>query len=186
MPANTPRGYTYPLYTDAANFPAQIQDFAQDVDLDVAALVTRIGDALQSESARISATANQSIAVSTDTFATFAVEDYDNAAMANLGVNNDRITLTANGIYLIHADVNWTPNGNATLNGRRIDIVSSPGGLQSRDSRRGALALDTETNCAALYEGVVGDFIRVQVRQNSGAACNISARSLSVTKVAGF
>ena len=24
MPANTPRGYTYPFYTDPADFPAQI------------------------------------------------------------------------------------------------------------------------------------------------------------------
>ena len=32
MPANTSRGYSYPLYTDSTDFPTQIQDLATDVD----------------------------------------------------------------------------------------------------------------------------------------------------------
>lgn len=187
MPANTPRGYTYPLYGDVANFPAQIQDFAQDVDLDVEALSDEIAAITgAAPSVRVSATANQSIAVSTDTFATFAVEDYDNNAMGNLGVNNDRITFTTAGIYLVEADVNWTPNGNATLNGRKIVLDHSTLGEVARDSRRGSQALDTETNVTTLIEVPAASFIRVLCRQNSGAAVNITARSLSATKVAGF
>lgn len=187
MPANTPRGYTYPLYTDLANFPAQIQDFALDVDTNVQGLANEINNITEgAPSVRISATANQSIAVSTDTFATFAVEDYDNDLMANLGANNDRITFTTAGIYLVEADVNWTPNGNATLNGRKIVLDHSTLGEVARDSRRGSQALDTETNVTTLIEVPAASFIRVLVRQNSGAAVNISARSLSATKVAGF
>lgn len=186
MPLNTPRGYTYPLYSDPADFPADIQNFAQDVDVDVAALVASQATALAAPSARVSATANQSIAVSTNVFATFATEDYDNAAMANLGVNNDRITFTSTGLYLIHAEANFVQNGNATTNGRRIVIFTNLGNEIAWESRRGAQSMDTEVSLIMPYNvAVVGDFVRMQVRHNSGAAVNISARSLSATKVAG-
>ena len=68
MPANTPRGYTYPLYTDPADFPAQVQDFAQDVDVDVQALATTVTNALNSPSARVTETANQAITQNVATF----------------------------------------------------------------------------------------------------------------------
>lgn len=185
MPANTPRGYTYPLLADAANFPAQIQDFAQDVDLDVAARVTATTAALNAPSARISASANQSIPVSTQTFATFATEEYDNAAMGNLGVNNDRLTFTSTGLYLIHAEVNWSSNGNATVNGRLVTIFTNLGNEIARHTTRGAQTMDSEMSLTYLYPvTVVGDFVRMRVFQDSGAALNISARSMSATKVA--
>lgn len=185
MPANTPRGYTYPLYTDPADFPSDMQDFATDVDADVAALAVRQTAALNRASARVSASANQAIAANTDTFATFATEEYDNAAMANLGVNNDRLTFTEDGIYLVTAEVNFASNGNATVNGRSMKFVGNLFGNLAHDSRRGAQSMDTEMTITALYRCVtVGDFIRVQVRQESGAALNISARSFSATKVA--
>ena len=185
MPANTPRGYTYPTYGDPANPPAQIQDFAQDVDTDVATLVARRTAALNRPSARVSASANQAIAQNTNVFATFATEEYDNAAMANLGVNNDRLTFTETGIYLVTAEVNFSSNGNATVNGRSLILVANLFGNLAHDSRRGAQNMDTEMTTTALYRVItVGDFIRVEVRQESGAALNISARSFSATKVA--
>ena len=185
MPANTPRGYTYPVYGDLANPPAQILDFATDVDTDVAALVARQTAALNRPSARVSASANQAIAANTNVFATFATEEYDNAAMANLGVNNDRLTFTETGIYLVTAEVNFSSNGNATVNGRSMLFVGNLYGNLAHDSRRGAQNMDTEMTITTLYQvNTVGDFIRVEVRQESGAALNISARSFSATRVA--
>jgi hypothetical protein len=185
VPANTPRGYTYPVYGDPADFPAQVLDFATDVDTDVAALVARQTAALNRPSARVSETANQNIAANTNVFATFATEEYDNAAMANLGVNNDRLTFTETGIYLVTAEVNFSSNGNATVNGRSLLFVANLYGNLAHDSRRGAQNMDTEMTITTLYQvNTVGDFIRVEVRQESGAALNISARSFSATKVA--
>lgn len=182
----TPRGYDYPDYGDAANFPAQQQAFATDVDTDVQAIVDDQDDALtNSPTARVSASANQSIAISTDTYATFATEDFDNAAMGNLGVNNDRLTFTATGIYLIEAEVNFVQNGNATTNGRQVVIVTNLGNEIAWNSRRGAQSLDSEVSLRMPYRvGALPDFVRVRVRHNSGAAVNISARSLTATKVA--
>lgn len=185
MPANTPRGYTYQLYTDPANPPANLQDFATDVDTDVAALAARQAAALARASARVSATANQAIAANTLTVVTWATEEYDNAAMANLGVNNDRLTFTETGVYLVTAEVNFASNGNATVNGRMMVFAPNLSTNKGQDSRRGAQSMDTEMTSTILYQCVtVGDFMRVSVYQSSGAALNISARSFSATKVA--
>lgn len=185
MPANTPRGYTYPVYGDPANFPAQAQDFALDVDTDVAALVARQTAALNRPSARVSATANQNIPANTNTFLTWAVEEYDNGAMANLGVNNDRLTFPETGIYLVTAEVVFTSNGNATVNGRIGLFAPNLSPDKGHHSLRGSQTMDTEMSLIMLYQVVTpGDFIRVQVRQESGAALNVSARSYGATKVA--
>ena len=185
MPDNTPRGYTYPLYGDANNFPAQIQDFAQDVDLDVAAQVTAINTALNAPSARAHATAVQAIPVATDTYVTFAVEDYDNAAMVNLGVNNDRITFTSTGIYLINGEVNFASNGNGTLGGRRVTPGDNVALEIARDTRFGSSFADVACTVTYLHRvTALPDFIRLRVTHTSGAAVNVNLRSLSVTKVA--
>lgn len=184
MPANTPRGYTYPLYTDPADFPSDMADFATDVDTDVQGLVTQTTAALNRPSARVSATANQNIPANVNTFVTWVTEEYDNAAMANLGVNNDRLTFTETGIYLIHAEVNFTSNGNATVNGRALRLIPNLSPTTAWDTRRGAQNMDNEESVTDLLQVVtVGDFVRVEVFQNSGAALNISARSFSATKV---
>jgi len=184
MPANTPRGYTYPLYGDLANPPAQIQDFAQDVDTDVAALEVRRVAALNRPSARVIATANQNIPANTNTIVTWATEEYDNAAIANLGVNNDRLTLVQTGWWLVTAEINFASNGNATVNGRMALFAPNFSADKGHQTLRGAQNMDTEMSLVMLYRCVTaGDYIRVTVRQESGAALNISARSFSVTKV---
>lgn len=183
MPQNTPRGYTYPNYTDPANFPAQIQDFAQDVDLDVQAQVNRINTAMAAPSARVIATANQAIPSNTPTFVTFATEEYDNAAMGNLGVNNDRLTITSTGIYLVQASVTFASNGNAAVNGRQMAI--NVGGVnQATESRAGSQTISTELTVSFPMQLAAAAFVRIEVTHSSGAALNITTRSLTATKVA--
>lgn len=183
MPANTPRGYTYPLYTDPANFPSQIQDFAQDVDTDVQAQVGRIATAMAAPSARVIATANQAIASNTPTFATFATEEYDNAAMGNLGVNNDRLTFTSAGIYLVQGAVIFASNGNASVNGRQVALTI--GGVnRATESRAGSQTIATELTVSHLIQVSAAQFVQMEVQHSSGAAVNITTRSLTATKVA--
>lgn len=186
MPANTPRGYTYPLYTDPTNFPAQIQDFAQDVDLDVEALETSVTAALNSPSARMIANLNQSIPASTSTLATFATETYDNASMIDIAGNNTRITLTSVGLYILNAECNWVPNGNATVGERAGRILSNIAGTDPCwSSSRGSQTADTELSLTCMYYAQSAPAqITFSVWHNSGAAVNISARSMSATKVA--
>lgn len=186
MPANTPRGYTYPVYGDANNFPAQIQDFAQDVDTDVQAVVTSANTALTAApSARVSAVANQAIAANTNVTVTWATEEFDNAAMANLGVSNTILTFTSTGFYLIRADVNFVSNGNATVNGRSGALIYTGGAFGSAPYRvRGAQSMDVEWAVTTLARVTsLPATVSVQVRQESGASLNITARSFSATKV---
>lgn len=183
MPQNTPRGYTYPLYSDPANFPAQIQDFATDVDTDVQAIVASTTAALNSKSARVSASADQLMVANTDTFLTFAVEEYDNGAMANLGVNNDRLTITENGIYLVQLDCLFDFNGAIPTGGRRIVMLHNAATI-SHDTRRGASDRPTQSSMTVLWRFVATDFIRFRACQSSAGALNVRTRSFSATKVA--
>lgn len=184
MPANTPRGFPYPLYTDPANFPTQSQNFANAVDADVQAQVNAINTALAAPSGRAEATANQNIPASTPTFVTFATEAYDNAAMVNLGVNNDRITFTSTGVYLVEAQVNFASNGNATVRGRRAELVQNLATVTALNTIPGIQTLAVEMSLTGLFRVVtIGDFIRLRVTQDSGAALNIDARSISAMKV---
>jgi hypothetical protein len=184
MPQDTPRGYTYPLYTDAANFPAQIQNFAQDVDVDVQSLINASSAALNTPSARALATANQAIPASTSTNVTFTTETYDNAAMINLGVNADRVTFTSPGVYLINAECNFAPNNNATVGERGGRLIPSAGPTVVWNASRGAQTADTELSLTGfLYVPTAGIFINFSVWHNSGAAVNITARSISAMKV---
>lgn len=183
MPANTPRGYPYPLYSDPADFPTQSQNFANAVDADVQAQVASIADALQSPSAAVSATANQAIANNTVVTVTFATEDYDNAAMANLGVNNDRLTITETGFYLLSAFVTFATSGTAT-GGRAMQITNLGGTAYGRQSLRGSATELVELSCTTAVSLTAADVIQVRVKQTSGGSMNITARAFSATKVA--
>lgn len=104
MPQNTPRGYTYPLYSDPATFPAQLQDLALDVDADVDALYDAVNAALNAPSAYITGV-NQALPVNANTTLSFSAEIYDNDNMVNLGVSPTFITVQTPGIYLMTAHI---------------------------------------------------------------------------------
>lgn len=187
MPANTPRGYTYPLYTDPADPAPQIQDFAQDVDADVAAQVASITAALNRPSVKVSSTTNQVFVPNVAQFVTWATENYDNAAMANLGVNNDRISFTSAGKYLISTEINFNPNGNVTVGSRQIRLVPNLGAAQNLgwENRPGSAGTGTNLTITDLYQSVgPGDFVRVEGLHNSGANVLLASRTFTVTKVA--
>jgi hypothetical protein len=186
MPANTPRGYTYPLYGDPANPAAQIQDFAQDVDADVAVQVASITTALNRPSAKVSSATAQVFVSGVAQFVTWATENYDNAAMANLGVNNDRISFTSAGNYLISTEINFNGNG-LSVGSRQIRLVPNTGAAQNLgwENRPGHISTGTNLTITELYRSTgVGDFVRVEGLQNSGNGVSLAARTFTVTKVA--
>lgn len=188
MPANTPRGYSYPLYTDnMSGFTAAIQDLATDVDTDMGALVTQINNARNRPSARITATANQSITQNTDTTVTFATEAYDNFSMVDLATDNTRIQLQQNGIYLLTARVQFPAASPAAF--VTMLRMNSTGGLIGNPgfmSISGSTTRVTEMTLEQLHivTTTIPDNITLTVRHSFTAALNISARSMTATKVA--
>lgn len=186
MPENTSRGYTYPVFTDANDFPAQIQDMATDIDTDVQAVFNRIAAGYNFAACSLQASGvNQSVANNTDVTATYDTELYDNAAMANLGVSNTTINITATGLYLVVGRATFT-NSAAGATGREIRLVSSgPGGTIARKSIDGneGLPNTTTVHIVNLVQLASGTTMTMIMRQNTGAALNTSHRQLQVAKM---
>lgn len=183
MPQNTSRGYTYPLYTDASDFPSQIQDLAQDIDADVQTLVNRINVAYQGAGCAVRASGvNQAIAANTDVTATYAEELYDNASMFDLGTSTSIVNITKTGLYLATGRVTFLSNGNATIGARQISFVSSGSlGTVGRKSVQGHTSVSTAVQLTILFWALAGTTFTMVQRQNSGASLNSSTRQLQVS-----
>lgn len=188
MPENTPRGYTYPVYTDPSDFPAQIQELATDIDTDMDQLWDRVIAGYNQPAARVNASGvNQTVAANTDVTATYDTESYDNANMVNLGVSNTTINIVSTGLYLAAARATFASNGNATINARQISIVSSGTlGTVVRRSVQGFQTVATAVNCSMLFYAMSGTTLTMVQRQNSGASLNTSTRTLMVARMAAL
>lgn len=188
MPQNTPRGYTYPLFTDAQNFPAQMQDFATDVDTDVQAQLTLQTNYLDQPSARVSASASQTIASNTDVTLTWAVEEYDNAGLFTL-VAPTIFTVNELGIYWITTHGFWNSNADSTTSGASMRIVSSVTGTRARHGIRRGIdstpdTIQTPIGLMVLHEvATVGETISVVARHNLPVSTSISSRTFTITKI---
>lgn len=188
MPANTPRGYPYPLYTDPHDFPDAMSDLANAVDTDVQAQIALQTNHLNQPSARVTATGALVIASNTDVTLTWATEEYDNAGLFVIG-SPTIFTFTELGIYMISASALWSGNTDSTTSSFGLRIQSSVGGVRARnDIRRG---VDSTPDTIAgwslvttLHEvTVVGETISIIGRHNLPVASQVTERSFSATKI---
>lgn len=186
MPENTTRGYTYPLYTDANSFPAQIQDLAQDIDADMEALDLRIAAGYNMPACSVQASGvNQAIANNTDVTATYDTELYDNDSMFTVGVSASIVNITETGLYVAMGRATFATSA-AGATGRSLRLVSSGVlGVLARKSIRGneGLPATTTVHIVSLFHAVSGTTLTLVQRQNSGAAINTSFRQLQVAKL---
>lgn len=188
MTQNTPRGYTYPLYTDPANFPAQMQDLAQDIDTDVAAQLALQTNMLDQPSSRVSATAAQAIASNTDVTLTWATEEFDNAGLFVIG-SPTIFTVNELGLYWIHAWAEFSANADSTTSGAMLRIVSSAFGTRAAHGPRRGIdstpdSIAIQVHVSTLHEiTVVGETISVVGRHNLPVASQVTTRAFSITKI---
>ncbi|MEU7074746.1 hypothetical protein AB0B30_32435 [Streptomyces narbonensis] len=187
MTLNTPRGYTYPEYTDPADFPAQIQDFATDVDLDITNnLETPITEALDAPSVRaFKAAGGQAVAVNTNVTITFTTETYDNDNMFNVGVSTTNVVVNTPGIYFLSGSVNLAPTGAA--GGAAALILASTGGVVPNPvgvSHNLDNDKDTSLSCMTLHRvAVVPETITMFVRHNHANPLTAAAAQLTATRI---
>lgn len=185
MPANTPRGYTYPLFTDAQDFPADIQELAEDIDLDVQTITDLGGTAFDRVLARARSSTAQVIATNTTVAITFASEDYDYGGLWTPGAPTV-FTFPETGVYHIALSVEFFFNGNATVGGRSV-LMTSTSGIHptvARESRLGHQNRNTSVELSSLYMCVTApETLSLFVRHNSGASVTLGDRLCSVTKV---
>lgn len=188
MPANTSRGYTYPLYTDPMNFPAQMQDLATDIDGDMQTLFNRIATGYQGAACAVEASGvNQAVANNADVAATFTTELYDNAGMVNLGVSTTTITFPSTGLYMASGRSTFLSNGGGP--GARLLNFTTTGtfGIVGRRASDGlapaAGGTSTAVHLTAVFFTEGGTTMTMIQRQNSGASLNSSTRQLYVARL---
>lgn len=187
MPQNTPnRAYTYPVYSDAQDFPAQSLELATDIDLDVEDLDDQTTEGLNRQSVAIRATLAQSIPTGTAyTNLTWATTDYDNASMATLPTG---ITIPREGVYLIMAKVTWVGAG---VGSPQFHVDARLQSSLALIPIIGAASTDTTGNVDATLQltqlfyndGTAGDVITIGVRHGHSSARSVTARDLSVTRL---
>lgn len=183
MPGLTsPQNYPYPLYTEANNFPAQFQAFADAVDDSIVAAQTTIAAALARKQASASAVVNQSIPNAVLTTLTYTTEDSDTDNMINLGVSNTLVTVQTAGHYLVIGEVEYASNatGERSL---RVSWSGGPGGLNKTvGAVNGAV---TRLIIAEHINATVGQTFVLNTLQNSGGALNSTFRRIQAIRISG-
>lgn len=187
MPQNTPnRGYTYPNYPDVADFPAQIQDLATDIDTDLFNnLETPVNEAIAEPSVRVFNSGSQVIPTGVNTPLVYDFgETFDNDNMYDGAVSLSNITVQTVGTYVLTGSVNLAPDGSAT--GSAALIVQSTGPVLNPVGV--SRPLDdlrfTSLSCTSLHRvDTVPETLSLIVRHNHGANLTASIAQFTVTRI---
>ncbi|MEU7010356.1 hypothetical protein [Streptomyces sp. NPDC046332] len=183
MPEDTPRGYTYPEYTDTQNFPAAIQELATDIDADVQDLYDDVDHARYAPTAAVSFAGPTPLANGVTTDWAFTSEDYDNAGMVNLGVDPTDVSITEDGVYWI---TGWAEFAAAGVTTGSVGVfIMTTGALLNLVTVTRAPDNDkrTEVSATCIAFCATGEDITLALRQTTGAPLNIQFAKLTVTKV---
>jgi len=192
MAGSTSRGYPYPTYGDLMDFPTQIQDLAEAIDLDMDSLWDRLLAGYNQPAVYVRGTGNQAIANNTGVTATYTTEVYDNAGMFDIGVSTSLVNIISSGIYIVSGRVSYTANGAALTGGRQVSLVSS--GALGVLARR-AIAADTGAIAPAGTTAVslttigfmaAGTTLTMVHLQNSGAVIQSATRTLCAARIGGL
>jgi hypothetical protein len=105
---------------------------------------------------------------------TFNTERYDNDAMHSNTTNNSRLTAPESGVYLATAHIEWenSTTGTRTLLIRKND--EGAGTVARHDTPGDGL---TGISIATAIELTTGDFLEVEVRQDTGATLDVNKSS---------
>lgn len=120
---------------------------------------------------RVYNNANISITANTNTVLTFNTERYDTDGMHSTSAATSRITCVTAGKYMIGGHINWASAG---TDRRFVQILlNGSASLGAQELTGGATSMSV-TTCWGL---VAGDYIELQVYQNSGGPLNVNAAS---------
>jgi hypothetical protein len=184
MPGTTPRGYPYPLYTEANNFPTQDQNLANAIDSDVQTnLVTAVNSALNQPACRAADSGGtQTLTTGVVATVTFPFEVFDNANIFNPGVSTTNFTIPTTGFWMVMAYVTFNNNSNG--GGRHVDMRVG-GAIFCSKTLAGVSGDFTQVSFTHLKEFTAGNVVTFTALQNSGANDDISSRAVSLVRVSG-
>lgn len=183
MPGVTPvYGITYPCSGETID-PAALQTFASTLD---AALLRGAGE-LSAAANRPNAqvryaigSASQTVAFNVVTNVTYAAELYDNDNMADLAVNNDRLTIRTGGVYAISST--FSLSNVTTLTG--LTLIITVNGVEIGRWKTRVVVGGTFGECTLALPVDVqpGDIVRTQILwTGTGGPGTISNNSMSAS-----
>lgn len=157
MPSTPNFAIPYPCSGTTIDCTA-FEDFTEAIQDAIDAVSVAEQAALNRPAAKVGDTDAQTFTVAVATNMTFVFEDFDNDAMANLGVNADRLTIQTDGIYVVSAMAQAA--GSVTTLTSQAIAVSQNGTIRYRkkDSVRDNSPMTIHV--VGLMSCVAGDIIR--------------------------
>jgi len=157
MPGSSPTfGIPYPCIGEPIT-PLAFSTFAAAVDGAIATVDTARTLALKRPTAAVAG--NASIPVGVATNVTYTSELWDNAAMVDLVANNDRITVTRNGVYMVWGQA---PTGTGATATSMALILTRNGTLYAENKRNSNGTTPMNQQVVAMVPCVAGDILRLQ------------------------
>lgn len=124
--------------------------------------------------ARVNHNANQSISSGSFVALAFNIEQYDEGALHDTAVNNSRLTASVAGKYHVYGSVQWDSNATGS---RALGITTNSGYFAAYDIMHTMTASLQDMSVSSIVNLGVGDYVQIQVFQNSGSSINILTES---------
>jgi hypothetical protein len=186
MPDMTPvLGIRYPCSGDTIDSGVFL-DFANDIQAALLAGDAAVALAANRPAASISTAVspNQAVVINTATNLTFDTEVYDNDGMANLAVNNDRLTIQTGGLYLCGAACT-SFSGFATLTSMAAILTVNGTTVYRRSLQPGDAGRGWGWMRRVLLNLNPGDILRAQTRwTGTGGPANVVLKALTAQLIA--
>lgn len=181
MTMNTPRGYTYPCYTDPANFPAQMQDLATDINNDMQGIIDNIADARNTPPSCKAQTTGAATAVGAGLFVplVFNTQIYDNANMFT--PPSADITVPVEGLYLISYGCTFGAGSNVGVRAVQLGVGGFVRSVQTR--RRAGTSAQISVTGMCLSFAPAGAVIHLF--GGSSVATTATMYNINVTRMTG-
>ncbi len=159
-------------------------NFTNDIQAALDAVAVSETAALNRPNAKITENGAQTIAFNTTTDIQFHIEEYDNNGMADLAVNNERLTIQTAGIYM--AEAYMSGNSSFTTVSSQAIALSQNGTIRYRKKDSNRSNLTSSIHVVGLFNCLVGDVLRaVYLWTGSGGpegvfSCEFQARLVSL------
>jgi hypothetical protein len=126
-------------------------------------------------------TGTQSINNGTGTAINYGAEVFDTDGFHDNSTNPSRLTVPTGlgGLYVLTANVNWTPNTNGE---RLISFYKNGSELAAWDRDAPGTGSGLGRNIAAIAQLAAGDYVQVVCYQTSGGALNVSYEAAAPTR----
>ena len=184
MPASTAvYGITYPCGGDTIDADV-FATFASSLDAALTQGAADIAEATERPNAQVQGPfTSQSVTVNVATTLTYIDEIYDNDAMADLTVNNDRLTVQESGAYLVWGG--YSLSGFTTLSSLAVILLVNGIERGRHKSRAPSFSGDGQVDLTMPMSLVAGDFIQAQALwTGTGGPATAQPRILSASFIA--